>query len=155
MTAEHHIRFLSTLRHRINMNRRCLLIAPAVLLMVCAATAQTSSSRTAEANRAWPSFWKQFVAAVSQKDLVALRKMMPDNFADDSGGLNATEWLNFIEENARKGSWRDLQRSFARGTVVNSQWPKKGVPGRITRDKFYYFEFRQDNKWYFAGVVGD
>lgn len=80
---------------------------------------------------------------------------MPDNFADDSGGLKATEWLNYIEENTRQGSWRDLQKSFARGTVVNNEWRQKGVPGRITRDKFYYFEFRPDNKWYFAGVVGD
>ena len=137
------------------MNKRYLLIASILLLTACAALAQTSRSRTEEANRAWPSFWKQFTAAVNKKDRVALRKMMPDNFADDSGGLNANEWLNFIEENARKGSWRDLQKSFARGTVLNNEWRHKGVPGRITRDKFYYFEFRQDNKWYFAGVVGD
>jgi hypothetical protein len=38
--------------------------------------------------------------------------MMAENFADDSGGLNATEWLRFIDENERKGSWRDLQKSF-------------------------------------------
>ena len=129
---------------------------PALLLFVCAAPAQTPSSKTeSAATRAWASFWSQFTAAVNKKDRVALRKMMPDNFADDSGGLNATEWLKFIDENERKGSWRDLQRSFARGTVVNKEWKNKGVPTRITKDKFYYFEFRKDNKWYFAGVVGD
>lgn len=133
-----------------------LLIAPALVLAVCAASAQTSSNKTeSAANRAWRSFWRQFTAAVNKKDRVAVRKMMPDDFADDSGGLNATEWLKFIDENERKSSWRDLQRSFARGTVVNKGWPSKGVPTRITRDKFYYFEFRKDGKWYFAGVVGD
>ncbi|HJZ79969.1 MAG TPA: hypothetical protein VKD91_06480 [Pyrinomonadaceae bacterium] len=137
------------------MKSRRLLIVPVLLLAVCAGSAQTSKSKTADADRAWPGFWRQFTAAVNKKDRTTLRKMMADNFADDSGGLNATEWLNFIEKNARQGSWRDLQKSFARGTVVNNQWRNKGVPTRITKDKFYYFEFRQDNKWYFAGVVGD
>ena len=142
--------------NRMSMKSRYLLIVPALLLAVCVASAQTSANKAdSAANRAWASFWRQFTAAVNKRDRVALRKMMPDNFADDSGGLNATEWLRFIDENERKGSWRDLQRSFARGTVVNKEWPSKGVPSRITKDKFYYFEFRKDNKWYFAGVVGD
>ena len=136
------------------MKVRYLLTVPALLLFVSAGLAQTSS-KTAEANRAWASFWRQFTAAANKKDGVALRKMMADNFADESGGLNATEWLRFIDENDRRGSWRDLQRSFARGTVVNKEWPNKGVPTRITKDKNYYFEFRKDKKWYFAGVVGD
>ena len=142
--------------NRVNMKSHYLLIVPLLLLVVGAASAQTSANKTnSAANRTWGSFWRQFTAAVNKKDRVALRKMMPDNFADDSGGLNATEWLRFIDENERKGSWRDLQRSFARGTVVNKEWDSKGVPTRITRDKLYYFEFRKDNKWYFAGVVGD
>jgi hypothetical protein len=140
----------------VNIKNRYLLMIPALVLAVCAASAQTSSKKTeVAANGAWASFWRQFTAAVNKKDRVAVRKMMADNFADESGGLNATEWLRFIDENERKGSWRDLQKSFARGTVVNKEWPSKGVPTRITRDKFYYFEFRKDGKWYFAGVVGD
>lgn len=137
------------------MKIRYLPIMAALLFLLSTGFAQTSSNKTEAANRTWPGFWRQFTAAVNKKDQVALRKMMPDNFADESGGLNATEWLKFIDENARKGSWRDLQRSFARGTVVNKEWRNKGVPTRITRDKLYYFEFRKDNKWYFAGVVGD
>ena len=139
-----------------NLKSRYLLIVLALVLGVCAASAQTSSNKNmSAADRAWPSFWTQVTAAVNKKDRVALRKMMADNFADDSGGLNATEWLRFIDKNERQGSWRDLQRSFARGTIVNKEWPSKGVPTRITKDKFYYFEFRKDGKWYFAGVVGD
>ncbi len=135
---------------------RYLLIILALVLFVTAATAQTSASKTqTAANRAWTNFWREFTTAVNKKDRVAVKRMMAANFADDSGGLNGTEWLRFIDENERKGSWRDLQRSFARGTVVNKEWPSKGVPTRITKDKFYYFEFRKDGKWYFAGVVGD
>jgi len=129
------------------------LITLALVLAAGAASAQNKTDSAA--NRAWASFYRQFTAAVNKKDRVALKTMMAANFADDSGGLNANEWLRFIDENERKGSWRDLQKSFARGTIVNKEWPSKGVPTRITRDKFYYFEFRKDGKWYFAGVVGD
>ena len=127
-----------------------------ILALVLAAGAVSAQNKTdSAANRAWAVFYRQFTAAVNKKDRVALKTMMAANFADDSGGLNANEWLRFIDENERKGSWRDLQKSFARGTIVNKEWPSKGVPTRITRDKFYYFEFRKDGKWYFAGVVGD
>lgn len=144
------------MRNTVNMKNRRLLTVLALVLAVCAASAQTSTKKTeVAANAAWASFWRQFTSAVNKKDRPALRKMMAANFADDSGGLDATEWLKFIDENERKGSWRDLQKSFARGTVVNKEWPSKGVPTRITKDKFYYFEFRKDGQWYFAGVVGD
>ena len=127
-----------------------------MLALVLGAGAVSAQNKTdSAANRAWASFWRQFTAAANKKDRVALKRMMAKNFSDESGGLNATEWLQFIDENERKGSWRDLQKSFARGTIVNKEWPSKGVPTRITRDKFYYFEFRKDGKWYFAGVVGD
>ena len=126
-----------------------------LLLAASAAFGQTSRARNAEANRSWPSFWRQITEAINKKDSVALRKMMPNNFNDGGGGGTADEWLKFIDENKRGGSWRDLQRSFAKGTMVNRIWPSKGVPTRVTRDKGYYFEFRKDKKWYFAGVVGD
>jgi hypothetical protein len=133
---------------------RCLALLG--LLLICPATfAQTSVATTAAANRSWQSFWSQAVAAINKKDRVALRKMMPDNFSDGGGGLTPSEWLAFIDENERNGSWKDLQKSFARGTVIHSQWSANGIPTRVTRDKHYYFEFRKDKKWYFAGVVGD
>src|SRR3954454_17458815 len=136
------------------MKTRYLFLVPLLLLFVVGSVAQTSS-RTRNANNAWQSFWQQFTAAVNKKDSAAVRKMMAGNFADDSGGLNATQWLAFIDDNPKKRSLRDFQKSFAHGTMVNKEWPSKGVPTRITRDKLYYFEFRKDNKWYFAGVVGD
>ena len=126
-----------------------LLLTPSVTL------AQASRATNAAANRSWQSFWRQIAAAINKKDHVALRKMMANNFADDSGGLNASEWLQFLDKNERNGSWRDLQKSFAKGTVINMNWKSKGIPTRVTKDNAYYFEFRKDNRWYFAGVVGD
>jgi hypothetical protein len=126
-----------------------------LLLAASAAFGQTSRATNADANRSWQSFWRQITAAINKKDSVALRKMMPNNFNDGGGGGTADEWLKFIDENKRGGSWRDLQKSFAKGTVVNRIWPSKGVPTRVTKDKGYYFEFRKDKRWYFAGVVGD
>jgi hypothetical protein len=133
---------------------RCLVLL--ALLLVCPATfAQTSAATKAAANQSWPSFWRRVTSAINSKDRVDLLKMMPDNFSDGGGGLTASEWLKFIDENERNGSWKDLQKSFSRGSLIHSQWSAKGIPTRVTRDKHYYFEFRKNKRWYFAGVVGD
>ncbi len=134
----------------------CMVSLVLLLFVSPLAFAQTSRSKSATAaNQSWPSFWRQFSAAINKKDRPALRKMMPDDFSDGGGGLTPSEWLQFIDENERNGSWKDLQKSIARGTVINKKWSGKGIPTRVTRDNGYYFEFRKDKKWYFAGVVGD
>lgn len=125
------------------------------LIVPSLAFAQKSSSNWAAANASWQSFYTSFRAAVSRRDRAAMLRMMPDDFFDGGGGMTAGEWLQFIDENAKNGSWRDLQKSFARGTVLSRNRSNKGVPTRVTRDNGYYFEFRRDKKWYFAGVVGD
>ena len=131
-------------------------IFSALLLLIIASNSLAfKSTLDAAANRSWPSFWRQFTIAVSKKDHDGLIRVMPADFFDGGGGLTPVEWLRFMDENVRNGSWRDLQRSVARGTVVNKQWSRKGVLTRVTRDNGYYFEFRKDKKWYFAGVVGD
>jgi hypothetical protein len=81
--------------------------------------------------------------------------MMPSDFFDGGGGLTPKEWLKFIDKNESKGSWRDLQKSMASGATFDRAWSAKGVPTKVTRDNAYYFEFRKDGKWRFAGVVGD
>ena len=128
-----------------------------VFLLLAASTtfSQTSGTTNAAANRSWQSFWRQIIVAVNNKDHVALRKIMPNDFFDGGGGSTPSEWLRFLDQNQRNGSWRDLQKSFAKGTVVNKKWSAKGIPTRVTKDNGYYFEFRKDKKWYFAGVVGD
>jgi hypothetical protein len=105
--------------------------------------------------RSWRTFWREFTVAVNKKDHAALLRMMPDDFFDGGGGSTPKQWLQFMDELERDGSWRDLRRSVARGTKVNRNWSSKGVPTKVTRDNAYYFEFRKDGKWYFAGVVGD
>jgi hypothetical protein len=137
------------------MKTRRIFVMVFLLLAASAAFGQTSRATNADANRSWQIFWRQITAAINRRDHVALRKMMPENFNDGGGGLTPSEWLKFIDENKRGGSWRDLQKSFAKGTVVNRIWPSKGMPTRVTKDKGYYFEFRKDKRWYFAGVVGD
>jgi hypothetical protein len=137
------------------MKTRRILAMVFLLLAASAIFSQTSGTTNAVANQSWQSFWRQITAAINKKDRLALRKLMASNFSDESGGLNGSEWLKLINENERKGSWRDLQKSFAKGTVVNKNWPSKGILTRVTKDNFYYFEFRKDKKWYFAGVVGD
>ena len=130
----------------------------AVLLLLCSAFAvfpQTLTARIAVGERSWPSFWRQFTVAVNKKDHAALLRMMPSDFFDGGGGSTAQEWLQFMDENERRGSWRDLRKSVAGGARIKRSWSNKGVPTKVTRDNGYYFEFRKDGKWYFAGVVGD
>ena len=117
--------------------------------LVFSVTAQKPPSN---AERTWPSFWSAFKVALKAKDKPALAKMMPDDFFDGGGGLTAREWLQYIDENERKGSWIELQRSMAQGTRVSKS--AKKLPTRVTKNNDYYFEFR-NGRWYFAGVVGD
>jgi hypothetical protein len=120
----------------------------------CSTFAQTSVTRSANAERSWSSFWRTFTVAIKKKNIAKIRKVMPDDFFDGGGGLTPNEWLEYIADNEQNGSWRDLQRSVARGTVQDQNWRSKGIPTRVTRDNGYYFEFRK-GQWYFAGVVGD
>ena len=138
------------------MTKRSRLFAALLLLFVANGTlSQTAAARIKTAERSWPGFWRQFTVAINKKDHASLLRVMPSDFSDGGGGLTPKEWLSFIDENERSGSWRDLQRSMARGAKINRTWSAKGVPTKVTRDKAYYFEFRRDGKWYFAGVVGD
>ena len=130
--------------------RRTLELIALIVALSGATVAQTSAS--SDASKKWPAFWQQFSAAIKKKDVATIRKAMPDDFFDGGGGMTPAEWLNYINENERKGSWKDIQSSMAKGTIVSKE--PKGPPSRQTRDKHYYFEFRK-GRWYFAGVAGD
>jgi len=138
------------------MNRRSnFLLALVILFVVLSGFSQTPAAPTATAESAWPGFWRQFTLAINKKDHAALLRMMPSDFFDGGGGLSPKEWLKFIDGNEAKGSWRDLQNSMAGGAKFDRAWNAKGIPTKVTRDNAYYFEFRKDGKWCFAGVVGD
>ncbi len=54
---------------------------------------------------------------------------------------------------------RDRGETY-RNLLPKEQWltgfgPVKESQPESPKDKGYYFEFRKDKKWYFAGVVGD
>jgi len=60
-------------------------------------------------------------------------RMMPDDFYDGGGGT-ASEWLKFIDENAKK--WiveRFCKNLLQKETVVNRSWSSKGIPTRVTK----------------------
>ena len=137
------------------MTKTRILLLLLFLLVPCVVFSQTSRSTNAAANASWSKFYTALRAAVNKRDKVAMLSVMPDNFFDGGGGATAKEWLQFMDQSAKNGSWKDLQKSFARGTVVKGEWSRKGTPTRVTKDNFYYFEFRKNKKWYFAGVVGD
>lgn len=138
------------------MKRTTHFFAALVLLCVAfTALSQTSTKRIAVGERSWPVFWRQFTTAVNKKDHASLLRMMPSDFFDGGGGSTPTQWLQFMDENEKRGSWRDLRKSVAGGAKIRRSWSSKGVPTKVTRDNGYYFEFRKDGKWYFAGVVGD
>jgi hypothetical protein len=126
-----------------------------MLFVAVTASSQTPAARTVMAEKAWDDFWHQFTLAINKKDHAALLRMMPSDFSDGGGGLTARQWLKFIDENEAHGSWRDLRKSMAGGAKINRAWSAKGVPTKVTQDNAYYFEYRKDGKWYFAGVVGD
>jgi hypothetical protein len=132
-----------------------LLAVPLVFFVALTASSQVPASRIATAERMWANFWRQFTLAINKKDRAALLGMMPSDFFDGGGGLTPKEWLKFIDESEPNGSWRDLRKSTASEAKINRTWSAKGVPTKMTRDNAYYFEFRKDEKWYFAGVVGD
>ena len=138
------------------MTRRSNFLVILVLLCIAStAFSQTLADRIPVAERSWLMFWRQFTIAIDKKDHAALLRMMPSDFFDGGGGLTPKKWLQFMDENERNGSWRDLRRSVVGGARIKRNWSSKGVPTKVTRDNGYYFEFRKDGKWHFAGVVGD
>jgi hypothetical protein len=132
-----------------------LLAVPLVFFIALTTFSQIPEARFVTAERTWAGFWRQFTLAINKKDRAALLGMMPSDFFDGGGGLTPKEWLRFIDQNEANRSWRDLRKSMAGGATTNRTWSAKGVPTKMTRDNAYYFEFRKDGKWYFAGVVGD
>ena len=116
---------------------------------------KTPVSPRSSVNASWKIFYTAIQTAVNNHDSAAMLKMMPDDFHDDmDSSAGKAEWLKLIvEAHAKNGSWQKLRKSFASVTKIHKN--KEGIPRRYTKDHAYYFEYRKDKKWYFAGVVGD
>src|SRR6185436_978424 len=113
------------------MNKTRILLLLLFLLVPSLTFSQTVRSTSLPANASWKSFYVGFCAAVNKRDRITMLELMPDDFFDGGGGLTAKEWLQFIDENEQNGSWKDLQKSFARGTVVSKNRNGKGIPTRV------------------------
>jgi hypothetical protein len=144
-----------------------------ILLLLFAAPAPRAHAATtgkAEADRAWPSFYAAFRAAVRKRDRGALRRMISaevnysDGGADDNGdGDSRDEAFKYWDEGRGRG-WKAFERLLLGGAVPgegllgsHNGTPNRVAPpainkrvnvirGRITW--YAIFEFREDRRWY-------
>ena len=116
------------------------------LIITPSAFAQAPRSTHAQANRAWPVFWKQFGAAIRRKDRAAFKRLMASEreFFSGGGGETRDQWITMI-------GWKQLQAALTIGTMPFNEGRR---PGRITRDRGLIFEFVR-GRWLFTGVMGD
>ena len=128
-----------------------------------------TSGEKARAERAWPSFFKAFQAAVNKRDRVELRKMMvPDFFFSGGGGDDnhngdmRDEAFKFLDDPHVHG-WRAFDKALARGAVSVAPSPDgegkkhyarvappaaRNTTNLATAPPWIaYFEFR-DGVWY-------
>lgn len=126
-------------------------------------------SEKARAERAWPSFFKSFRAAVSKRDRDALMKMMVPEFFFSGGGGDDNhdgdlrdDAFKFLDDPQVHG-WRALDKALAKGAVPSP--PAAGSDGKKHYSRvappaarnttnlakappwIAYFEFR-DGVWY-------
>jgi hypothetical protein len=128
------------------MKKRLIVSLMLFLIVLPAALAQTSSSINAQANKAWPAFWRQFTTAIRRKDRAALKRLMaPEReFFSGGGGETRDEWITMT-------GWKKLQTVLVIGT---KPYNEGRTPGRITKDNGLIFEFVR-GRWRFTGIQGD
>lgn len=124
----------------------------------------------ASAERAWPSFFTAFRAAVRGRDRAALKGMMAPDFlfslgGGDSFGDMRDQAFAFWDAHDGRG-WKSLDRTLARGAVPQARWWNHGGlperPGRVAPaaanrrgnvdrervDWYAVFVFHEDGRWY-------
>src|SRR5258708_47144 len=109
-------------------NRTVLLLAVLITLgMVQGESSQTRPRGLAAqklfADKAWPSFFQSFRAAVSKRDRVALKEMMVRDFFFSGGGGDDNhnddsrdEAFKFLDDPNVK-SWQAFDKALAKGAV--------------------------------------
>ncbi|MFL6337160.1 MAG: hypothetical protein ACJ754_27995 [Pyrinomonadaceae bacterium] len=140
-----------------------------LLFVAPAPRARAAATRTAEADRAWPSFYATFRGAVRRRDRGTLRRMMAADFdyaygGDDNGdGDSRDEAFRYWDEGRGRG-WKVLERLLLGGAVPGKGLlgSHNGTPNRVAppainkrvnvvrgRIAWYaIFEFREDRRWY-------
>ena len=126
----------------------------------------------ASAEKAWPSFFAAFRAAVKNRDRAALREMMVPGFlyslgggADCCDGDSRDEAFKFWDADNGRG-WKAFNRTLAQGAVPQARWwnngnhperPSRVAPAaanrRVNIDRgrigwYAIFEFHEDGRWY-------
>jgi hypothetical protein len=113
----------------------CTLSIALLLLVPSAVFAQNNAA----ANRRWPGFWRQFTAAVRNKNRVGIKRLMSAeaDFITVGGISNRNDFLRMFED---------------KGTM--SYTSQKGRPARRTKDRYLIFEYI-GGRWRFIGLMGD
>ena len=112
-----------------------------------------ASRTTTAANKSWPTFWKQFRAAVNKLNRAAIKRMMANPF-DSGGGGNYTpsKWIKFLDV---ENYWGEVQQSVATGTISFPEYSREiGKPSRVTNRRHLIFIFSK-GRWRWAAVMGD
>jgi hypothetical protein len=134
------------------MSKTCVLLLMVFLLVPAPSLAQTPRSAFVAANKSWPPFWLRFNRAIKNRDRVALRRMMADDFSDHGGGSPADYYVTQVFSKEMR---REYQRALSSGTELIEYGEQ---PARFTRRKEYpklIFEFGKDRRWRWIGLVGD
>lgn len=155
-----------------------------IILLICQmAHPQTHKPRDAvfqksvAADRAWPSFFKQLLAAVKRRDRARLKEMMIPEFVYTLGHHAINQQNDWREEafkywddspNSHNPGWKDLDRTLAKGAVPVAAWWREGnqqksPPTRVAPPSantkwridiglvsyIAFFEYH-DGRWYFT-----
>jgi hypothetical protein len=128
------------------MKKRLILTLVLFLFVPSLAFAQNPRSTRAQADKAWPVFWRQFTTAIKRKDRVALKGLMASEreFFSGGGGETRDQWIEMT-------GWKKLQTVLVIGTMPFNEVRN---PARITKDRGLIFEYIR-RRWRFTGIMGD
>lgn len=120
------------------------------------------------AEKAWPSFFAAFRAAVRKRDRIALKKMLASDLLFSLGNHRSDhldEAFAFWDENNGRG-WKAFNRILTQGIAPQALWWNNGEkpkrPSRVApstanrRDNinrgriswYAIFKFQEDGRWY-------
>lgn len=147
------------------LTRVALLLVALLFPQIC-----LGQSQTAQANRAWRTFYASVRDAVKRRNKEALAKHMSKDFyylssgGDENQNQDTRDEAFEYWEGSGIGAWEALDNTLRKGTVVNTAWREPENSHRPSRvappiansrrainnrsfDWYAVFEFR-DGQWY-------